>query len=823
MFKLSTQATSPTGDEEDSIAKVLDWFSRSTDSSDWLNTDNGPEAKKTSNKLVDISVLRNEDPLRKDSGDFISDMKKDNLEMKRSHLQRQSIEAKEFRATDRQTGSKELTETREEVQKDSRERMRLQEVKDNDDESQPPKISHLKSFWEKSNVGPKILISKSITPSDEGQKLVYLSADKDVENKPHTVSDVPSGICSGRGIYDKYASNDREQAPVISQSQKDIADPVHVSNNQPTDCLLMNTLSHRKNNDPLYNTDYLKLLSSPQVSDRTSSDADILCVNRLGQQPRSTLQSRLSPESESVPPVKPNPGPDTISQSRETRLQEELSKTVSVSQLDTYVLTRDPHDSEKIYFSRNSPYMDYKQSGNDMQITSKAQLRRGSVEEVKRRDSEDKSIQLSMSPKRKEDVTNKDRTNSSQSNRQGLPHQETTAERIKQLKSFWEQDRNKPMFYTGKPKALGEGKVTRGANQAKLNKRFTKSEYDLRSIGNDSGSDEEGRNHNFTVLPLNQRIEKSSPSLSTSRTQFNTLREFWDEATSDSKGTLSFDKPKIPKRRESLGAALPFQEFKGGDLEGYRLSSAVEKTRPAAMKSSPQSRSKSPHDRQMGSRSTAMNDSKNNLSTYASESRRSSKDSGREEKSTKPQGSSGKETRPPKNRKDSLSNSSSRGNSLRRATSMFSLTISDEKDQGELKMDVSPVHSQSRKQRQHTEDTETVAPRARAFVPRDYRHYLGMTDKTSVHTSLAPAGKDEGPDGKSGYEFDLSGPVRASTPVSSDDRYNRRGSKSSQRPLWATYSSSDTGQESSVSSTSETWSTARISSNREYSSVSSNN
>uniref|UniRef100_A0A3B4TD96 Synaptotagmin-like protein 2 n=1 Tax=Seriola dumerili TaxID=41447 RepID=A0A3B4TD96_SERDU len=805
-FKLSTQTTSPTGDEEDSIAKVLDWFSRSTDSSDWLNTDDGPEATKSSDKHVEISKLRSEDSVRKDAGDFIGDRKKDTLEMKRSHLQRQTTEAKEFRATDK-TGNKELTETREEVQKDTRERMRLQEVNDNDDESQPPKISHLKSFWEKSNMGPKILISKSITPSDEGQKLVYLSAEKDEENaiKPHTVSDMPSGICSGRGIYDKYASNhgnEREQQPVISP-QENIGDNVHLSNNEQVDCLVMNTLSHRNNNDPTYNSDYLKLLSSPQVSDRKGSDTEILCVTRLSPQPRTATQSRLSPESESVPSVKPNPGPDSISQPRETPLQEELSKTVHVSQLDTYIQTRDTPDSEKLYFSRNSPYMDYKQSGNDVQVTSKAQLRRGSSEDVKRRDSEDKSMQSSMSSKKKEDVSNKDRAN--------------TAERIKQLKSFWEQDRNRPMFYTGKPKTLGEGKVARGANQAKLNKRFTKSEYDLRSIGNYSGSDEEDRNHNFTVLPLNQRIEKSPSSLSTSRTQFNTLRDFWDEATSDTKGTFSFDKPKSPKRKESISGQLPSQESKSGDPEIYRLSSTVEKTRPAAMKSSPppQSRSKSPHDRQMGSGTRAMNDSKNNLSNYTTESRRSSKDSGREEKPTKPQSSSGKEARSAKNRKDSFSNSSSRGNSLRRATSMFSLTVSDEKDQGKLKMDVSPVHSQSRKQRQNTEDTETLTPRARAFVPRDYRHYLGMTDKTSVHTSLAPALKDEGSEGKSGYEFDMSGPVRASTPVSSEERYTRKGNKLSQRPLWANYSSSDAGQESSVSSTSETWSNSRNSSNRE--------
>ncbi|GAA6225718.1 synaptotagmin-like protein 2 [Lates japonicus] len=828
VFKLSTQATSPTGDEEDSIAKVLDWFSRSTDSSDWLNTDDGPEATKSSDKHAEISKLRSEDSARKDAGDFISDRKKDTLEMKRGHLQRQTNEAKELRATDK-TGNKELTETQDEGQKDARERMRSQELRDNDDESQPPKISHLKSFWEKSNVGPKILISKPITPSDKGQKLVYLKDEENV-NKPHTLSDMPSspGMHNGRGVSDNYASNhgdEREQQLVISP-QEDIGDSVHSNNNQQADCLVTNT--QRNNNDPTYDSDYLKLLSSPQVADRRGSDTEILCVTRLSPQPRTAYQTRLSPESESASSVKLNL--DSISQSRETPLQEDLSKAVPVSQLDKDAQTRDIPDSEKLGLTRSNLYMDYKQGGNDVQITSKAQLRRGSSEDVKRRDNEDRNVQSSMSPKRKEDVSNKDRANSPHSNRKGLPHQESTADRIKQLKSFWEQERNKPMFYTGKPKTstnLGEGKVARGANQTKLNKRFTKSEYDLRSIVNDSGDEEEDskRNHNFTVLPLNQRIEKSSPSLSTSRTQFNTLREFWDEATSDTKGSSSSssDKPKSPKRKELISGQLPSQELKSGDPEIYWLSSTVEKARPAAMKSSPQSRSKSPHDRQIGSGSRAVNDSKNNLPNYTTtESKRSSKDSSREEKSTKPQSNSGKESRSSKSRKDSFSNLSSCGNSLRRATSMFTLSVPDEKDQGQLKMDVSPVHSQSRKQRQNnekgaasrrsSEETETLTPRARAFVPTDYRHYLGMTDKTSV---LAPAASDEGSEGKSGYEYDLSGPVRASTPVSSEERYSRKGSKTSQRPLWANYSSSDTGPESSVSSMSETWSNSRNSSNRE--------
>lgn len=840
VFKLSTQTSSPTGDDEDSIAKVLDWFSRSTDSNDWLNAEDRPEATNTSDRhQAENNTLRSEDSIRKDAGDIINDRKKETLETKRNHLQRQTHEVKELKATDR-TVNKEMTEKQDEVKKDTRERIRSQEVKDNDDESQPPKISHLKSFWEKSNAGPKILISKSNTSGDKGQKPVQLSAGIDEEkvNKPNRVSDMPSapGIYNGKGIYDKYASNDgdeREEQLLISL-QKDIGDSerVNLNNEQQLDNVHMGKqqipVNQMSINDQTYNTDYFKLVANPQVADKGGSESEILCVTRLSPQRQTPIQSRLNPESETISSVKPNPQPDnSVSQSREISLQEELPKSIPVSQLDTDLQTRDSPDSEKLQLSRNSPYVDYKQDGNDIQITPKTEMRRGSSEDFRMRDSEDKSVQSSMSPKRKEDASNKDRTNSPHSHRQGLAHQESTAERIKQLKSFWEQERNKPMFYTGKPKALGDGKVGRGANQAKLNKRFTKSEYDLRSIGNDSGSDEEDsdRNHtNFTVLPLNQRIEKLSPSLGTSRTQFNTLREFWDEATSDSRGSFSFEKPKSPKRKEPISSQHPPQELKCGDPELYRLSSA-----------------KSPHDRQMGPGSRAANDSKNNLSNYMTaesgqqrESRRSSKDSNREEKATKPQSNLGKETRSPKSKRDSFSNSSSRVNSLRRATSMFALSAPEEKDQGQLKMDVSPVHSQSRKQssdrmqsrrqstekgampRRASEETEILIPRARAFVPRDYRHYLGMTDKTSVHTSLAPAVKDEVSEGKTGYEFDLGGPVRASTPVSSEERYGRRSSKTSQRPLWANYSSSDTGQESSVSSTSETWSNSRNGSNREH-------
>ncbi|XP_072248392.1 uncharacterized protein sytl2b isoform X2 [Leuresthes tenuis] len=804
VFKLTTQTTSPTGEEEESIAKVLDWFNRSTDSSDRLKADDGPKATKNSERQAAVCKLRVKDSLSGNTADdrHTSDIEKETLETKRSHLQRPTSGDKELRVIYRKD-SKEVTETHEEARTDTRDIIHSQEVKDNADENQPLKISHLKSFWEKSNTGPKIIIGKSVMPSDKGPDPAHLSAEKE-SDMPSVQIPVPSNPSDKRDLQ-------------MVTSQTNIGDTVHLNNHQQVENLMINK-TQWNNNDSVDS----KLISSPQKAVRGASDTETLCVTRLSLSERTTI----NPESVSISVVKPKLQPDSISNSRETILQEPLSKSNTVPQLDTDLQTRVSQDSEKLTLSRNSPYMDLKQSGNDVQIHCK-----GSSEDTKRRDSEDKSVHLSMSPKRKEDAANKDRTNSPHLNRQPLPHQESTAERIKQLKSFWEQERNKPVFYTGKPKALGEGKVARGAIQAKLNKRFTKSEFDLRSIGNVSGSDDEDDNKNhahFTVLPLNQRLEKVSQSLGTSRSQFNTLREFWDDATSDSRVSLTFDKPKSPKRKESQGVQLSSQELKGADPEISRLNPAVEKTKAAIMKSSssPQNRSKSPHDRQTGSGSRALTDNHVPVESVPQrQSRRSSKDSTREDKPTKPQGNLSKETRPPKSRKDSFSISSSRGNSLRRATSMFALSVPDEKDSGQLRLDGNPVHSQSRKHRQNTdkgnlsrrssEDHETVAPRARAFVPTDYRHYLGMTDNTSVHTSLAPAVKDEGSEVKSGYELDLGGPVRASTPVSSEERHNRKTIKMNQRPVWSNCGGSDTGQESSISSTSETWSNSRTSSNRE--------
>lgn len=767
-FKLSSQTTSPTGEEDDSIAKVLDWFNRSTDSSDWLNSEDTPKACTGFDKHASVSKSRKEESFDRGTSE--------------RKLDRSETTAKINNELNRK-GSKETLDAQ---------HLHSQDVRDCCDESKSLKISHLKSFWEKSNAGPKILVSKSVTPADKGVNSAQGFAVKEPD-----VHFVP-GKYSGKGLYDKYTpdqSVESEQQPLNNQNMQMVNS---IESEAP----------EKYNND----STHLKLISNLQAANRRVLEGEGLLANR----PNPSEITIIDQEFESDSVAKP----DGISGSKEMFLQDLLSKTAPGSQLVPDLSTKVGLESENFSLSRNGSYMDE----NEGQLTTKAKLHRDSVEDVRRRDSEDKNLHSGSSPKRKDDPATKDRAGGSYSNKQPSQQQESTAERIKQLKSFWEQELNKPMLCNGKPKGPGEGKVTRGVNQTKLTKRFTKSEFDLRSIGNDSGSDEEGSNknpQNFTVLPLNQRLDKMNPSLGTSRAQFNFLREFWDEATADSKASLTFDKPKSPKRKEPLRSQISSQDLRSVDAEIYHASTALEKTGGAAMKSfpSPQSRSKSPHDKQVGSGSKLQSDNKSNLPSYTQaetgkqkQFKRSAKDFSREEKSTKPQSGVTKDIRSPKSRKDSFCISSSRGSSLRRATSMFALSVDEEKDPTQLRVDLSPLRSQSRKHRQL--EPEFVIPRARAFVPTDYRHYLGMTDKTSVHTTLAPALSEDAAEVKSMYDLDLSEPVRASTPVSSEERHGRKMTKTSQWPVWANYSSSDTGPESSVSSTSETWSNIWNSSNR---------
>lgn len=604
-----------------------------------------------------------------------------------------------------------------ELKVDTREKMQLKETEQEvkKDETQQSQVSHVKSFWERSKIGPKILIIKSMMP--KGQK----------HSKPYVEEEEKSGsaVSSGTGVCCLEVSKEAKEEPQSGNSpQRDTVDINQLHNKSDVNNLVMNLTA------PIISED-IPQVSDQRVSDQRVSDGEIVTLS--SPQPRTTVKSRMCQPPESVSMIQ----------------SDQTVRPVSP-----------PLDSKQ----RQSPDREKFSVNKDVATSPESEQRKSSNREATGWDSDDTSLESSMSPKRREAMSARDRADAFKG----------AAEKIKQLKSFWEQER----LYMAKPKPPGDS----GSNQARLSKRFTKSEYDLRSLSI------EEEVPNFTVVPFNQRIEKTSPSMSASRSQFNTLREFWDEASSDTKGLFSSDKNKSPKKKEPQNAHVSSEESKTSEPESYSHNINAS-----------DSRSSPPLPNRGKSRAVPPR-----------EVRKLSRDLSREEKPVKVLNSPGKEIRASKSRKNNFETSGSRASSMRRAASMFMLSVPQDNSKSQVKVDKSPVQSPSRRQRQGAdkaaspkktpEEAEPQTPLARACVPRDYRHYLGMTDQPCVHTSLAPSPDKKESEEKFEYELDLEGPVRASTPVSPEERYNCKSNKQSQRPLWGNYSSSDTGQDSCLSS-----------------------
>lgn len=650
VFTLTTQSTSPAGDEE-SIAKVLDWFSRSTDRSDWQNKAGGQEVRRASDQNVVVSKSRSEDSFLND-GPRASEL-----------LQKKIDDANALRAAHRSASTEAL-----EIEQPPQPQQQKQQVY----------VPHLRSVWERHKLGPKVLIIKSMMSKNKGPASSHLSADRVEGNR----ADMTSERYSWEGPY----KGDRQQRGVTGP----LADAEYTSRScRSQEALNSSARKYRNFSD----------LARAQVADQRGSDAG---RHRQGMR----IQPGLRVETENL--SKSSPRLNRNYQSTEILLQDEPSRAPMASA-----------DSRTTYSpgSYSSPYKDVSWKN------------------------EDKRVQPSASPT-DADVTYTVRGYSPHTNVQ-VADQESSADRIKQLKSFWEQAR-KPMY---------DGNVIRGPRQSKVSKRFTKSEYDLTSLGN---NDESEANH----------PQAESPNLSASRTQFNNLRDFWDEATSG--------RPKSTVRTQ-----LAVQDSK---LKQPGLHS---KTGSVATNTSPsiQERSTFEYSRDVSQHAPL-----------------------------------GKENRPHRSRKDS-----SRADSMRRAASMFALTPMDEND--EVQKDTGPSHVMpSRKlwqkvqksitTRKPSAETETPTPLARAYIPRDYRHYLGATDEASFHGSLAPGPGDKEQRGR--YRYELDEPVQASTPMSSEAWHSQKSAKMSQRPARANYSS-DTGPDSSLSSTSDSWSNSKKNSNREHS------
>uniref|UniRef100_A0A3P8W7A1 Synaptotagmin-like 2b n=1 Tax=Cynoglossus semilaevis TaxID=244447 RepID=A0A3P8W7A1_CYNSE len=282
--------------------------------------------------------------------------------------------------------------------------------------------------------------------------------------------------------------------------------------------------------------------------------------------------------------------PGSSVKSPEISLCETQTELVFFSPQDTHV---QPQVDISVPEIRKGSYVDFNQGGHDLHTPSKPQRHHDSSDDITKKEKENTNRHPSRSPKRKKEASSRRRGSSRGSSRQGSPPQEST------------QEKNQTTFFQPKAPAVNR-------NLKKSGQRFSKSEYDLRSVGQSVDSDE------GDGAPVNQNPEKKSPNLSSSRTQFHSLLEFWDDAASHTRKSRNFNELKSDKSAEPVDLHLPSQDLKSGQPEIYPLSSTVEKPRPAVRRPppSPKKRSKSPQDRQLysGTKLTATTDGKNTLS-----------------------------------------------------------------------------------------------------------------------------------------------------------------------------------------------------------------
>lgn len=349
--------------------------------------------------------------------------------------------------------------------------------------------------------------------------------------------------------------------------------------------------------------------------------------------------------------------------------------------------------------------------------------------------------------------------------KQGSQQQDNKAERIKELRSFWEKERLQPKLYT---KWTAANDPNPSATSTKLNKRFTKSAYDLRSIGTES----EAETANFTVLPLRDKIEKTGEGINS--LQFKMLRDFW---AGSSKQSSNFEnKTQNPLCQEVKHAKTPKEAIQL-DLVNTKHSlnqticqnqSNKEFENDNGDVMSPKTNrglQSSLREKTDGRHSNTSTTDNLNLSLTEPDALRSSH-------CTQPRNGSHLSPKdkdkdsPHQNKSNGIRILNGRGNSLRRATSMFAINMEDQdqdlplqsekvsdaqlakttestvlsstkKSEANLQVKKSPEITKSKHkvtERSTSEDSDSQ-PLARSFVPRDYQHYLGITENRGKYIS----------------------------------------------------------------------------------------
>ncbi|KAI5620769.1 synaptotagmin-like protein 2 [Silurus asotus] len=352
--------------------------------------------------------------------------------------------------------------------------------------------------------------------------------------------------------------------------------------------------------------------------------------------------------------------------------------------------------------------------------------------------------------------------------KQSKQQQDNRAERIKALKSFWEREELQSKKYI---KSTAEGKSP--VKSTKLNKRFTKSEHDLTSIGTET----EAETVNFTVLPLRERVEKSVTEEGMNRLQFKMLRDFWAETSrqsSNQEGThaKTHKELELVDARHSLNQNVcPNQSDQGfGNDSGNAMSPKTDR----GLQLSPKAKIdvKYPETDTTDNLYISPNELDVLRSSDYTHPKSGTQFSPKDKASPKPAGLPNKESQQ-QTTSSGKGTLNGRGNSFRRAISMFAVNIEDQDEDLELqsrkvsdtvlpqvgkttestvfsstrtpevnlqvkKNSVVTKHKVTERSTSEDSDSQTLAT---SFLPRDYQHYLGTTEKRGK--DISPQDKEQ--------------------------------------------------------------------------------
>ncbi|KAL0174144.1 hypothetical protein M9458_030112, partial [Cirrhinus mrigala] len=736
----------PTDEQGDSIAKVLEWFSRSSDSSDRLDIESNVQDMEDDTKIDDIDFEDDIDQRAKprDNVYLIIPRQSEEVpsEVDTIFLQQtdwgneQSVDEppQYFRKERKRSESASYKESaltanfappeipevnisvggklsQNENRAENKVKLENIDIKQTQhqpnertgvEENQRPKIANLRSFWEKENIGPKILIGKSSAPT------------KNEHFIPSDISRKPT-----EGVEDQQRSE---------QNLK-VTSPGHQKRERVGEDL---DLEHVGSAYTTY--------KAQEPIDVEESKPQLIYANQ------KTEQIRASSPLE-----------------KDVTLPHLKSSSPS---LDSGSLLAGQNGDSRGTISINSSDADHKYT-KELEAKSSTVPRTNQVPFVKQNS-----------------------------------QQENMAERIKQLKSFWEKE--------SRTSAAAQNRST---TTARLNQRFTKSEFDLRTIGteyDDSDDDVEdstlarGRlSPNFSLHPL--RKDKPVVTDGMSTLQFKNLRDFWGGAP-----TKSGQRSPVLESGNQRSLSPQSQNERAGVKDFLNESQNNKTSLPAKSRVF-----QSPSKKRIMTRQES--GSKTDQLHVVSGSQTTSE-------ATMVPKQVGQESQSKHGRRNSKGSLNGKANAMRRAASMFSvntavdeqsqdLNLQSKKSQGpnlqQVKRPSEASITQSRKTQEasytlpktspeiswkdrdkntqrrpsRTSEDSDSQPLARSFIPRDYQHYyLGITEDSMY----SPPPVTEQVDDFICTSFTSSpethrsckcSPVKTSTPVQgSPDLQPRRGS-----------------------------------------------